>query len=193
MTEQPETPGYFGRLFDSLLGRVPAPVTVTEIREVIRPSADEAELRAQAVSLRLDLDERDQRITAMQREYAVLQAAKEKAANDGGQEQLDQLFKKLTGTLSNLAALADLGQQGREIAATDLLGLFRSLEKELAHAGLERIGTTGEATTFDTALHQRMSGGTVQTGTEVILRIPGYRHGEKILLKAMVSTREGQQ
>jgi molecular chaperone GrpE (heat shock protein) len=155
-----------------------------------KPTAEaEAELRAQLASLRMDVEERDQRIEAMQREYAALQVAKEKAAGDGGQEQLERLFKKLAGPLSNLAALADLGKAGREVAAADLLGLFQSLEKELAHAGLTRVGTVGEATSFDTALHQRMSGGTVHAGTQVVVRVPGYRQGEKILLKAMVSTR----
>jgi molecular chaperone GrpE (heat shock protein) len=190
MTEQLNPPGFFGRLFNSLLGRAPAPVTITEVREVFRPSADEAELRAQVAGLRLDVEERDQRIEAMQREYTALQAAKEKAAGDGGQEQLERLFKKLAGPLSNIAALADLGKAGRDIAASDLLGLFQSLEKELAHAGLERVGAAGEATSFDTALHQRMSGGSVHAGTQVVVRVPGYRQGEKILLKAMVSTRE---
>jgi molecular chaperone GrpE (heat shock protein) len=165
-------------------------VTITEVREVLRPSADEAELHAQVAGLRLDVEERDQRIEAMQREYAALQVAKEKVAGDGGQEQLERLFKKLAGPLSNIAALTDLGKAGRDIAANDLLGLFQSLEKELARAGLERVGTVGEATNFDTALHQRMSGGTVHAGTQVVVRVPGYRQGEKILLKAMVSTRE---
>lgn len=190
MAEQAKAPGYFARLFDSLLGRAPAPVSVAENKPVAEA---EAELRAQLASLRLDLAERNQRIEAMQREYAVLQSAKDRAAGDSGQEQLERLFKRLAGTLSNLAALADLGKQGREISAADLLSLFEGLEKELAHAGLERVGVTGETTVFDTALHQRMSGGAVHAGTRIVIRVPGYRHGEKILLKAMVSTREGQQ
>jgi hypothetical protein len=35
-----------------------------------------------------------------------------------------------------------------------------------------------------------MSGGTVHLGTPIIVRLPGYRMGEKVLMKAMVTTKE---
>ena len=43
---------------------------------------------------------------------------------------------------------------------------------------------------FAVAGHQRMGGGGVKPGTPVNVRLPGYRFGEKVLIKAMVSAEE---
>jgi len=127
----------------------------------------------------------------MRQEYAALQSAKERAATDTGHDTLERLFKKLAGPMSNLATLAELSEAGKEVPAADLIALVRSIEKELARCGMERVGRPGADAPFDTALHQRMSGGAVHAGTPVTVRVPGYRMGDRILLKAMVSAREG--
>jgi len=126
----------------------------------------------------------------MQREYAALQAARGRAAAGAGREQVERRFKKLACILSNLAVLAGAAEAGRDVASADLLALFHSIEKELNRAGLERIGAPGATSAFDASIHQRMSGGTVSAGTPVVVRAPGYRMGESVLLKAMVSARE---
>lgn len=172
--------GYFGRLLDALLARAPA---------ADAPTSD-VELRAQLAGVKMDLQERDRQIGAIQREYAALQSARDRAAADGGQQQLERLYEKLAGPLSNLAALADLSESGQQVAARDFAHLIRSIENELARAGMERVGAVGEVSSFDPAIHQRMSGGTVHLGTSVIVRLPGYRMGEKVLMKAMVTTKE---
>ena len=180
------TTGYWARLWAALWGR-----------EVIKsgaecPPADEmtAECQARGASLEMDLAERDQQIKQMRSEYAALELAKQRASAGAGQELLEKLFKKLSGSLANLMALAAMAEAGREVEVTDLTQLIRGLEKELARAGLEAIGRPGEKTTFETAWHQRMSGGAVQSGIPVTIHLPGYRLGDKVLLKAMVSTRE---
>ena len=89
--------------------------------------------------------------------------------------------------MANLATLTAAAEAGQEVEAGDLIHLLRSLEKELHRAGLESIGRVGEQAGFDVACHQRMSGGAVHAGTPVTVQLPGYRLGEKILLKAMVS------
>ncbi len=45
----------------------------------------------------------------------------------------------------------------------------------------------GEEAPFDTRVHQRMSGADVLDGQPVAVRFVGYRLGETILVKAMVS------
>ncbi len=183
--------GYWARLWAAIRGRdlgrtaIPSPLETA-------PPADEqaAECRAQVASLQLDLAERDKQIEQMRSEYAALELAKARALAGAGQEQLEKLFKRLAGPLANLMALAALAESGREVQVTDLTQLIRGLEKQLAQAGLEPIGQPGEKTVFETSCHQRMSGGAVQNGTPVTVRIPGYRMGEKVLLKAMVSTRD---
>jgi molecular chaperone GrpE (heat shock protein) len=149
-----------------------------------------ARLRAQVAGLEMDLGERDQRLEQMKAEYARLKEAREHAAGDAALEQLAKLFKKLAVPLANLAALGGLARAGREVDAGDLLQLLDSVVKELGRAGLESIGQVGSQVPFDSAIHQRMSGGTVSDGLAVTVCLPGYRFADRVLLKAMVSARE---
>lgn len=174
--------GYLGRLWAALLGRAPA---------VYEASGDEAEMRSRIAGLEMDVRERDERIEKMKVEYAALQAERDRAAGDAGDERLAQLFKKLAGPLSNMAALAVSDEEGKEPLVADFAQLAHSLEKHLARAGLEPIGRAGEHSEFDVALHQRMSGGDVRAGAPVVVRLPGYRFKRRVLVKAMVSAREG--
>jgi molecular chaperone GrpE (heat shock protein) len=170
---------YFSQLRDALLGRTPP-----------APVSDDAEAKARLAVLEMDLRERDARIAAMQKEYANLEAAAKQAAAGAGADQLEQMFKKLAAPLSNLATLAAIAAEGREVAVADLISLLRTVEKHLKAAGLEAVGEVGAAVPFDVALHQRLSGGTVRAGVPVVVRTPGYRFGERVLLKAMVSAKE---
>ena len=169
---------YLANLLDALMGRAKTSV-----------DGHSAELSARLATLEMDLRERDRRITAMQREYAQLEAAGKRATAGAGQEQLEHLFQKLSTPLANLSALAAFCDAGREVAAADLVSLVRSLEKQLKAAGLEQVGVPGESVPFDVARHRSMSGGTLAAGTPAVVHTPGYRCGKKVLLKAMVAPR----
>ena len=183
--------GYWSRLWAAFRGR---DTTLTGMASTGAgcPPADEqaAECQARVASLEMDLAEREKQMEQMRGEYAALELASQRARAGAGQEQLEKLFKKLAGSLANLTALTAMAEAGREVEVTDLTQLIRGLEKELARAGLEPIGQPGEQTRFETSRHQRMSGGAVQSGIPVTVHLPGYRLGEKVLLKAMVSTRD---
>src|SRR5271157_5134062 len=179
-------PGYARRLWAALLGRdlerIPPPLA-----EPQGPVDEQlARLRAQVAGLEMDLRERDQRLEQMKSEYTQLQGARERATGDAAREQLERLFKKVAGPLSNLAALSAMARKGQEVEAGDLLQLIDSVEKELGRAGLELIGPVGAQVPFDSACHQRMSGGAVSNGLPVTVNIPGYRFAGKVLQKAMV-------
>ena len=81
--------------------------------------------------------------------------------------------------------------------AGPILPLLRSLlpqrlaEQLLAEAGLVRVGEVGTQEPFDTRRHQRMSGADLTDGKPVTVRFVGYRLGETVLLKAMVSRQDG--
>jgi molecular chaperone GrpE (heat shock protein) len=170
---------YITRLIDALLGREqPVPVTT------------DATVNARVATLEMDLRERDQRIVAMQKEYATLEAQAKRATADAGDEHLGALFKKIAPQLANLATLATLPETGQSLEVGDVLNLFRSVEKQLKAAGLEQVGAAGEHVPFDVALHQRLSGGMVTAGSPVVVRMPGYRYQGKVLLKVMVTARE---
>jgi molecular chaperone GrpE (heat shock protein) len=174
---------YFSELLNALAGRArPAAAPVT--------TADHAKVQGRVAALEMDLRERDRRIAAMQKEYANLEASGKREAAGAGADQLEALFKRVAAPLSNVAALAALAGEGREVAVADVLTLLRSIEKHFKAAGLEAVGEVGAAVPFDVAMHQRMSGGMVSSGTPVVVRMPGYRFGGKVLLKAMVTAKE---
>jgi molecular chaperone GrpE (heat shock protein) len=169
---------YCRRLLSALLGHEEA---VPE---------DGTAAQARIATLEMDVNERDDRIAAMQAEYAQLEASKGRATASAGQDEMERLFKRLAGPLSNLATLVELARHGEAAESGDFVQLFDALERELGRAGLERIGTVGEETDFDVALHQRISGTTVHAGTPVSVQMPGYRMEAKVLLKAMVTTKD---
>jgi len=178
------TDNYFSRLLRAVLGRreavagdLPANVSVEE-------------LSARIASIQLDLKARDERIEQMKREYASVEAARDRAASAGGQEQIEKLLRKLCGPLSNLVVLAAAARAGKDVAAKDMAALVVDVEKQLSATGLHIIGIPGEPSAFDVSLHQRMSGGDVHSGTPVVVRIPGYKLGEKVLQKALVTAKE---
>lgn len=171
--------GYFQRLFAALLGQHGR--AGTDLPD------DPAQLKAMVASLRLDLDEQDKRIGAMRKEYGQLEASKEQSTASAGEEQLTSVLKKLSGPLSNIAVLRDAAAAGEDVQVDDLMRLIASLETVLTRVGLEVIGHSGEASHFDSAIHQRMSGGSVHDGVPVKIEVPGYRLGERILQKALVS------
>lgn len=174
--------GYFLRLWAALLGR--------EVKEPTAAGEESAEMEARVATLEMDIKERDERIEQMRAEYAALEAAKERAAADAGQGEVEKLLKRLGGPLATLAGLTSMAEAGDQVELADLVQLIRDLEKVLARAGMEQIGNVGEQIEFDVAGHQRMSGGGVKPGTPVTVRLPGYRFGEKVLIKAMVSAEE---
>lgn len=170
---------YFTRLLNALLNRDP-----------VAPAGTDTGSGSRLAVLEMDLRERDEQIVRMKREYAVLEVERQQAATTAGQEQLEKVLRKVCGPLSNLSTLAAAVRAGKEVSAADLAGLVVNLEKQLAAAGLHPIGETGASSGFDVALHQRMSGGAVHPGTPVTVQIPGYKLGDKVLQKAMVSAKE---
>lgn len=170
---------YFGRIWAAIRGQSPG---IT--------AGGDVDLQTRVASLEMDLREKTEQAEQMKREYATLEAARDRAASGAGQDQLERLFKKLAGPLSNLATLVSLCEKGQDVTAADMAQLVRSLEKQLLAAGMEPIGTPGEATAFDPAIHQRVSGGSVSTGTPVAVQLPGYRMGPRVIQKAMVSAAE---
>ena len=168
---------YLTRLLAALCGRQSAPLS-------------EGETRTRLAKLELDLCDRDEKIARMQQDYAALQQEKARAAAGAGEEQMERLFKKLCGPLATLSTLAHAARSGQEVAAGDLADMVVSVEKALHGGGLEAIGEPGTEAAFDSALHQRMSGGAPRSGENVRVRLPGYRLGKKVLQKAMVSGKE---
>ena len=185
---------YFKQLVNAILGKAQPPMQIEPPQpppSAVRLAPEQALPESSRIAaLEMDLRERNERIAAMQKEFTNLEEAANRSAAGAGAEQLEQLFKRLSAPLSNLDALLAIADEGREVTVGDLANLVRSVERQLKAAGLERVGEVGAQLPFDLVLHQRMSGGAVSEGAAVTVRTPGYRFGEKILLKAMVTAKE---
>ncbi len=175
----PKKSGYWGRLLSALLGKT-------------KSMDDTAGLQARIATLEMDLREQQERIGRMKKEYTSLDANSADAARHAGHREVEKMFQKLTGPLSNLLSLTALAEAGKDVQMQDLVQLIRSLEKALSRLGLEAIGQPGQDAVFDVQMHQRMSGGAVREGSPVTVQLPGFRLGDKILIKAMVSSKEVQ-
>jgi molecular chaperone GrpE (heat shock protein) len=174
--------GYLSGLWSALLGR--------ETGATAAGSEDEVGLRARVASLQMDLRERDAQIASLQSEHEAQRADRDRAVASSAEERLEKVLKRVAPALSSASALRAMVEQGKEVAPADILASVRDVERELARAGLVIVGAPGERAVFDPAVHQRMSGGDVRPGSDVVVRLPGYKLGDRVLLKAMVSAGE---
>jgi molecular chaperone GrpE len=143
--------------------------------------------RNRLATLELDLRERDAELARVREEYEQLRVHAERERAGAAGAGFDALARRLAPLLSQLATMQALAEGERPLRAEDVLRLFAKIERVLGEEGLIRVGAVGEQTGFDTRLHQRMSGADVRDGDPVTVRFVGYRLGETILLKAMVS------
>ena len=163
---------------------------VPDAGAAVSAGAAGADLRPRVAGLELDLRERDAELARVRVEYARRQAQAERELGAAAAAGLDALARQLAPLLSQLATMQALAEAARPLRVEDTLKLFAKVEHVLTAAGLERIGSVGQNTPFDTRLHQRMSGADVHDNAAVTVRFVGYRLGETVLLKAMVSRHE---
>jgi len=179
--------GYWRRLAGAILNRKGNTDIPGSSIDVEGPLT-EAELRSRLAGCAMELREKDRQIEVIRREYAELKAGSDRHASEAGDRALEELFRKLINPLGQLSRFAALHQQGRVVELSDLLTIGSDIEHELIRVGLERVGETGQNVPFDSAAHQRLSGGPPKDSASVTLVSPGYRFKGKILLKASVTT-----
>jgi len=143
-----------------------------------------------AATLELDLRDRDQEIRRLRQEYDRLQEQAERQQTGAAAVGFEALARRLAPLLSQLATMQALAAAGRTLRSEDILKLFGKVEGVLAEAGLVRVGEVGAEEPFDTRRHQRLSGADLGDGDPVTVRFVGYRLGETVLLKAMVSRQD---
>jgi len=150
------------------------------------------DLRNRVASLELDLRQKDDEVAALREEYEWLREQGKRERDSTASAGFDALVRRLAPLLSQLATMESLAGGERAPRLEDAFKLFDMLEKVLAEDGLMRIGTVGEETTFDARWHQRIGGAEVDDGDRIRVRFIGYRMGENVLLKAMVSSASGE-
>ncbi len=137
--------------------------------------------------LRMDLESSRAEAAKLREEYARHEQEATAACQTAAGEAMSGLLRALAPTLSQLATLRHMAETGRDVRATDALKLSGKIEQALIERGLEQIGVVGEESSFDPALHQRMSGGDVRDGDPVRVRFVGYRFAKSAPVKALVS------
>ena len=150
------------------------------------------DLRNRVASLELDLRQKDDEIAALREEYERLRQQGERERDSAASAGFDALARRLAPLLAQLATMESLADGERAPRLEDVFKLFDMLEKVLAEDGLARIGAVGEETAFDARRHQRIGGAEVDDGDRIRVRFIGYRMGENVLLKAMVSSASGE-
>lgn len=145
------------------------------------------DMRNRIAALELDLRQKDDEIAALREEYERLRQQGERERSSAAGAGFDALARRLAPLLSQLATMQSLAGGERAPRLEDVFKLIGMLERALDESGLMRIGAAGEETAFDTRWHQCMSGDEIDDGDRIRVRFIGYRHGENILLKAMVS------
>ena len=167
----------------------PLPARLAAAWQALRgaPGRDPGDPRVRIAALELDVQARDAELERVRGEYARLGGQAERDRAGAAAVGVGDLARHLAPLLSQLATMQALAAGGREVRMQDMLKLFGKVESVLAGAGLVRIGTVGEQVPFDTRLHQRLSGADVADDAAVAVRFVGYRLGETILLKALVS------
>jgi len=150
------------------------------------------DLRNHVASLELDLRKKDDEIAALREEYLRLREQGQRERDSAANAGFDALARRLAPLLSQLATMEAMAGGERAPRFEDVFKLFDMLEKALAEDGLARIGAVGEETTFDARWHQRIGGAEVDDGDRIRVRFVGYRMGENVLLKAMVSRASGE-
>ena len=150
------------------------------------------DLRNRVASLELDLRQKDGEIAALREEYQRLREQGQRERDSAASAGFDALARRLAPLLAQLATMESMAGGERAPRLEDVFKLFDMLEKTLAEDGLARIGAVGEETAFDTRWHQRIGGAEVDDGDRVRVRFIGYRIGENVLLKAMVSRASGE-
>lgn len=172
-----------------LAERIKTAWTALRAQEAAPESA--ADPRSRIAALEMDLRDRDAEIGRLRQEYDRLRKQADREQAEAAAGGFEALARKLAPLLSQLATMQALAAAGRALRAEDILTLFGKVEQRLTEAGLTRVGTVGAEEPFDTRHHQRMSGADVRDGDPITVRFVGYRLGEKVLLKAMVSRQGG--
>jgi hypothetical protein len=151
--------------------------------------ADDACLAAQAEAARqrLAAEEAAAQVAALRRELDAERQGRAQAVAASLQARLEPALADAALFRGQLALQAHLLEQGKPVAARDVLALAGGLARAWEKLGLTLLAQPGAAAAFDPAQHQPVEGFTPAPGAPVAITIPGCRLGERILRKSFVT------
>ncbi|MGB9602020.1 MAG: hypothetical protein ACPMAG_04445 [Limisphaerales bacterium] len=163
----------------NLIGRRRTSVRATEV--VL------SDLEYKLACLRKEVEGRDRAIEQMRREYERLQESLKGIESKTRGDATRIFLSSFANRLSLLVVLACGIKDGKQIDVKEIADQILALEKELAGYGLEPVGRPGEKVKYDVRVHQGMGSDLIEDGEEVVVRIPGYKYENQILIKAYIS------
>lgn len=139
-------------------------------------------------SLNRQIDQRDEQIRTLRKEYAALEKRQESEQKRATEAIERSTFRQLQPIAVQLPTLLHAIDSGAEVSAADALALFVHFSAMLKDQGYEAIGGVGELLPFDPALHRAVGKGarSVRAGDPVQVRYVGYQRNGEILVKADV-------
>lgn len=177
-----------GRAFLApVTGSLPAPPPVpTTAREA--PADDDALLaaRADVARQRLRADEAEARAANLHRELDAERQSRAWAVATAVDARLDPVLADAASLLGQLALQASLLAGGKPVGARDVMALAQRLAVVFERLGLVALGAPGERVAFHAEQHQPFGGTALPPGAVVVIKVPGYRLGERVVRKSLV-------
>jgi hypothetical protein len=151
--------------------------------------ADDARLAAQAEAARQRLAAEDAaaQVAALRLEPDAERQGRAQAVAASLHARLEPALADAALFRSQLALQAHLLEQGKPVAARDVLALAGGLARAWERLGLTLLAQPAAAAAFDPAQHQPVDGLTPAPGAPVVVTIPGCRLGERLLHKSFVT------
>ncbi len=165
------------------------------LRRWFRPDAESGALalRAEAQSLRLELEERERVIAALRADLERLRRREEERASTAVRAERERLLTEAAAPVAQLLTQAHLLEvEGKPVQARDVLTVARRLIRFLEDEGLAVEGRVGEAVAFDPARHEPLGADfTPAPGQPAVVRLVGVAWRGKVLRKAGVGPGPG--
>ena len=147
-------------------------------------------LESKISSLQLDLEEKESRIMNMKQDYARLKKDMEDKSKEAVSENLEKLFYDISRPLSQFYAMKSFVESGKSLDINELFKTIDILLDKLEDFSLMKIGGTDRSTGYNSKFHQAIDGGSYRDGQEVKIKVIGFAFENKILRRAMVTSKE---
>jgi molecular chaperone GrpE (heat shock protein) len=155
---------------------------------VSAPVAADGGLAAESVgaALRLQLQEAQQQATTLRRDLDAERAGRAAAVDTALQVRLQPVLADTATLMGQLALQSRLLDEGKSLAARDVMALAQALCRACERLGLSPLAAAGDTAAFDPDQHQSLAGSPLTAGQPVQVKIPGYRCGRQVLRKSFV-------
>lgn len=161
-----------------------------------KPTSRELSAQQEIVSLRrergrLDL-ELGEALETLAIQRSRLEQMEADCSNNPHDDRLGALFHNLATPLSQLRMQEALMSAGKEISGRSVMALAGQVASLVENAGLEPMGANGQEIPFDPSTCEPLAAdASVEAGTTVVITFIGYRHGGRIVRKALVKAKDG--